>query len=254
MFGTLRCDTQRNGSEFTERPNGSLLGDSGVHVPQRSACDKCRSKKVRLPVRRQLLRFMANHCEQLRCSGQKSGCDRCKATATSCVYTETVDGRVSKRRKRPDARVLENVATSQPRPAPSPQLNSTSVPTAQPTKAAGWQQMGTPPSQENDPSQHHQDSDPAVSDLLEGLGSPMSSFEEDYMISDQMLRDILPDCGSQRMESYNMTTPDYTFHTGADMDGYFHFGPTTMDRNSVSSDHTQGTLTCTNHYESMNIG
>ncbi|KAL9123065.1 MAG: hypothetical protein Q9187_000392 [Circinaria calcarea] len=221
MFGTLRYDPQRNGSEFTERPNGSLLGDAGAHVPQHSACDKCRFKK-------------------LRCSGQKSGCDRCRATATSCVYSETVDGKGTRRRKRPDTRLQEKGLSSQSGAAPPTQLGSTNVFAPQSTEAAVGQQIGTPPRQENNPFQHEQGRDPAEDDMLGGLGSPVPSFEEDCIISDQMLRDIMPDYGSHGVGNYNTTTPDYTFHTDSNANDSFPFGSPILDSNSASSDHTQG--------------
>lgn len=48
MFGTLRYDSHNNNTEFEERATGVLLNDIG-HLPQHSACDKCRAKKVLRP-------------------------------------------------------------------------------------------------------------------------------------------------------------------------------------------------------------
>ncbi|KAF4546835.1 uncharacterized protein LTHEOB_13018 [Lasiodiplodia theobromae] len=68
MFGTLRCpegsrrqSSSRRSLSFVE--TGPFLGASFV------ACERCRSRKVR-------------------CSGQRSGCDQCKASSEPCSYRQ----------------------------------------------------------------------------------------------------------------------------------------------------------------------
>ncbi|KAF2113822.1 hypothetical protein BDV96DRAFT_118214 [Lophiotrema nucula] len=74
MFGVLQYDTRDNDIKFIER-TGSV--ESVGH----SACEFCRHKK-------------------LRCSGDSSGCERCKALSRKCIYPETNNNKTAKKHKR----------------------------------------------------------------------------------------------------------------------------------------------------------
>ena len=104
MFGMLRYDAKgASGSELvlesTSKPDFNGSGSGQQHL----ACEKCRARKVR--DRTSLELHVGNETDnsgllKLRCSGQKTGCDRCRASSSSCHYVEGPDGRGSRRRNR----------------------------------------------------------------------------------------------------------------------------------------------------------
>lgn len=112
MFGTLRYCPQSNATEFIRRSDAAL--DENGHVYQHSACDSCRSKKVC-----QLGHLLATRQgtdmrhEQLRCSGEKTGCARCGVTSSECVYSHS-------RSSRPKESRTRNRTSQGTQPEPSP--------------------------------------------------------------------------------------------------------------------------------------
>lgn len=50
MFGTLRYDAQNDDTHFIERTTDLLNGKGEGQRPRYSACDKCRAKKVLMPL------------------------------------------------------------------------------------------------------------------------------------------------------------------------------------------------------------
>lgn len=98
MFGTLRIHHKDHEVQFIDR-TGSILGDG---IAQRIACDLCRAKKVRFQFRAGDVWFIVLTKLQLRCSGQRTGCNRCEAAGCRCIYSPSAHGRdvrrVNKRR------------------------------------------------------------------------------------------------------------------------------------------------------------
>lgn len=83
MFGTLRYDSHNDRTEFLDRSARFHVNEQNGFSGQHAACDLCRAKK-------------------LRCSGQEHGCDRCKTSSSSCVYSTSRDDGRQKRRRRAD--------------------------------------------------------------------------------------------------------------------------------------------------------
>ncbi|KAK4210843.1 hypothetical protein QBC37DRAFT_428089 [Rhypophila decipiens] len=103
MFGTLRLNPSDAGPIFVERADGAAFSALGNNVPQHTACDQCRQKK-------------------LRCTGRKSGCDRCKANSIDCTYTQIFPGNGRRReRKRPASQHCHSRSRSASAPSPSPE-------------------------------------------------------------------------------------------------------------------------------------
>ncbi|KAH7150991.1 hypothetical protein DER46DRAFT_538399 [Fusarium sp. MPI-SDFR-AT-0072] len=96
MFGTLQFNHSANaGPTFVERADGATFSALGNNVLQHTACDQCRQKK-------------------LRCTGRKTGCERCKACSTECTYTELFGSNVRRKDRKRMAR--QNDAAQSPSP------------------------------------------------------------------------------------------------------------------------------------------
>ena len=65
---------------------------------QHAACNRCRLKKVYLLSL--LVRYSKSYDTQLRCSGQKNGCDRYKATSSVCEYNQNAEAKEQRKRRR----------------------------------------------------------------------------------------------------------------------------------------------------------
>ncbi|KAG7427955.1 hypothetical protein Forpi1262_v010873 [Fusarium oxysporum f. sp. raphani] len=103
MFGTLQFNHSANaGPTFVERADGAAFSALGNNVLQHTACDQCRQKK-------------------LRCTGRKTGCERCKACSTECTYTQLFGSNVRRKDRKRTAR--QNDAAAQ---SPSPEQQSES--------------------------------------------------------------------------------------------------------------------------------
>lgn len=257
MFGTLRYEPQRSGTEFVQGANAAHFHDVGGFVSQHSACDTCRSKKVKSLARCALHAIPGGYFWlwtdlflQLRCSGQKPGCDRCKSTSSPCIYSEVVDGRGTRRRKRPEAHSTGQTNPSSTRPSTRAQEASTAR-GEQGVKASAEQSSARKTTrQENDVS------DPIIvstdDNMFDRMQSPMRSFEEDSVISDQMLRDIMPDYDSEGVNFNEMMAADSTLPMDFEDDGYLSFSPTDANSSSVSCDLLQSTAFPWKSHQSMN--
>ncbi|KAF5973520.1 hypothetical protein FBULB1_8266 [Fusarium bulbicola] len=105
MFGTLQFNHSANaGPTFVERADGAAFSALGNNVLQHTACDQCRQKK-------------------LRCTGRKTGCERCKACSTECTYTQLFGSNV--RRKERKRTAWQNDAAARSR-SPSSEQQSES--------------------------------------------------------------------------------------------------------------------------------
>ena len=138
--------------------------------------------------------------KQLKCGGQKKGCDRCKTSLSVCNYSETGD---STQRRRKRAAVSSNASKSTALTLPS---HSTTEPKAsvKPSRLATSQEASsrttTSPEDDQEVEQVHSVSgDDMVADLLP---SPFLGTEEDGTISNQMLQDLMPDLGLPSMDDY----------------------------------------------------
>ncbi|KAF4439088.1 hypothetical protein FACUT_4442 [Fusarium acutatum] len=95
MFGTLQFNHSANtGPTFVERADGAAFSALGNNVLQHTACDQCRQKK-------------------LRCTGRKTGCERCKACSTECTYTQLFGSNVRRKDRKRTARQSDAAAQSQ---------------------------------------------------------------------------------------------------------------------------------------------
>ncbi|RKL32883.1 hypothetical protein BFJ72_g10383 [Fusarium proliferatum] len=95
MFGTLQFNHSANaGPTFVERADGAAFSALGNNVLQHTACDQCRQKK-------------------LRCTGRKTGCERCKACSTECTYTQLFGSNVRRKDRKRTARQNDAAAQSQ---------------------------------------------------------------------------------------------------------------------------------------------
>ncbi|KAF5699351.1 Zn(II)2Cys6 transcription factor (Eurofung) [Fusarium globosum] len=95
MFGTLQFNHSANaGPTFVERADGAAFSALGNNVLQHTACDQCRQKK-------------------LRCTGRKTGCERCKACSTECTYTQLFGSNVRRKERKRTARQNDAAAQSQ---------------------------------------------------------------------------------------------------------------------------------------------
>lgn len=105
MFGTLQFNhSATTGPTFVERADGAAFSALGNNVPQHTACDQCRQKK-------------------LRCTGRKTGCERCKASSTECTYTQLFGSNV-RRKDRKQTTSLNDTANTQ---SPSPEQSESDV-------------------------------------------------------------------------------------------------------------------------------
>ena len=93
MFGTLRIHHKDHEVQFIDR-TGSVLGHG---IAQRIACDFCRLKKVRLRTQADDVWPIVLTRLQLRCSGQRTGCNRCEASGCRCIYSPSAHSRNARR-------------------------------------------------------------------------------------------------------------------------------------------------------------
>ncbi|KAF5684518.1 C6 zinc finger domain-containing protein [Fusarium circinatum] len=94
MFGTLQFNHSANaGPTFVERADGAAFSALGNNVLQHTACNQCRQKK-------------------LRCTGRKTGCERCKACSTECTYTQLFGSNVRRKDRKRTARQNDAAARS----------------------------------------------------------------------------------------------------------------------------------------------
>lgn len=99
MFATLRYDNPSNDALTIQHAADASLERSG---PRNSACDRCRSRKVAHVPNAIMYIERSADCllVQQRCSGQKSGCDRCKHASAVCAYPSVTTENEPNRRKR----------------------------------------------------------------------------------------------------------------------------------------------------------
>ncbi|KAF5591085.1 C6 zinc finger domain-containing protein [Fusarium pseudoanthophilum] len=125
MFGTLQFNHSANaGPTFVERADGAAFSALGNNVLQHTACDQCRQKK-------------------LRCTGRKTGCERCKACSTECTYTQLFGSNVRRKDRKRTAR-QNDAATGSQSPASEQQSEAD---TMHSTAAATSRNSPSPPVQ-----------------------------------------------------------------------------------------------------------
>ena len=105
MFGTLRHDSISNDIVFVNHDFGSSTNKTdGPISSHHTACNKCRAEKVSPRVLREkggTTNCTTNRCSilQLKCSGEKTGCSRCKTSKSTCVYTKISRGEPARRQR-----------------------------------------------------------------------------------------------------------------------------------------------------------
>ncbi|KAM5434829.1 hypothetical protein McanMca71_002382 [Microsporum canis] len=185
MFGTIRYDKDTNSREHVELQRASGFEARG-YTPV--ACDRCRSRKVSgstSPLLTLQSRSIIGHkqfynssprknteeylltCLQLKCSGDKDGCEKCQAASVTCTYRDvssTKDSRkMSKRVRAPNNQL----------PTPSPCQGSCSN-----------QQQPLSTEMDQEPAQSTSESEP--------LNWPYSSSEEFTELPNTWMSSILP--------------------------------------------------------------
>ena len=138
---------------------------------------------------------------QIKCNGQKSGCDRCKVTSIPCVYADAMGGR--RRRCGEDRSCTKNQRL---------------VPPSQSTSTSGSRKSMSP--LKTTPS--NQTEIEEVDDLAMD-DPPLKTFEE-FLVSDQFLLDMMPGFGSQRLEE-SIRNSESSSHVNLDGNCRFKFGP-----------------------------
>lgn len=181
MFGTLRYNSRRGDTEFVDCTNEFLPHDADRQATSHLACDTCRMRK-------------------LKCSGQKTGCDRCRVTSTSCMYTAAGEGTSGRRQQRGEDR--------------SSVHSQRSTSSSQSSSASRLRQAMSPPKV----ARTDEYSDLVLHD------SPPQTFEEDFLISDEFLYDMIPGLGSRSLEDFVQTSKS-PFQSDLDANSEPIFGP-----------------------------
>lgn len=211
MFGTLRYDAQNDDTQFIERTTNPLSGEGDGQGPRYSACDKCRAKKViASPAYPDISVVLTALPLQQRCGGQRDGCDRCKRTSSTCVYSLEGKGRGNRRRRRTEGHNSTSPGDSPPSSAPFVRrtTNTNGSEKAVKSRAPSPPKLVTPP-----PSTTTQNA--SLDDVMDF--SPVGSFEDDFL----MIQDILPDYDGQNIDNYLDTL---TLPAQGDNDLDFYFG------------------------------
>lgn len=180
---------------------------------------------------------------KLRCSGQRSGCDRCKATSSACVYSDSGDGRGTRRRKRPEAQDYRQGASA-PSRSNGQSSSETTTNSASPKgmNSRDQSEMGT-----LDENMRDAGGDKVTKNAL---NSPLRTFDEDLLLSDQMLHDIMPGCGSPSGLDDFATQQDFSFFDlpmAAESDSRSLFSPTAVSTHFGSQTDLRNHTSCMHH-------
>ena len=208
MFGTLRYEPQSAQSCF----------QSGRYTSQRFACDTCRARKVRDIHPISVHHVISSSADallllrQLKCGGQKKGCDRCKSMSTKCIYSEP--GSSSRRRgKHPTISGHDNKPVSPNSSTRSPNKHTPATQYPEPAKTLG-SPAGSIACPRNSNAIEESTLFPEDDHLFSSFASPMQPMEEDSIIPDHILDDLMPDLGTQSMEEFPIqaSLDDYNHH------------------------------------------
>ena len=213
MFGTIQYVPQEDTLNF----------QSGPFAPQHSACKTCRARKVRLSLSSQtpkMLRDLANRsCRlQLKCGGQKTGCDRCKSARIQCTYSQ--DNGNNRRRSNNTATARHN---NQPKavnpPTSSSDTHNSAVQYSPPSRTVdSLARTGTGSRDGNAP--HEEPPFSSASNAFDPFASFLSSTDDDSTVADTCLQDLLPELNPQGMDT-RLDSPGFSIQsTFSDCDSY----------------------------------
>lgn len=97
MFGTLSQDHSTQASYIVQVTDPPFQTDRNARTPH-LACMACRTKKVS-PQSTPLQRPRLTEALQLKCSGEKTGCQRCQLKNLSCVFPDQSASRSARKQR-----------------------------------------------------------------------------------------------------------------------------------------------------------
>ena len=152
---------------------------------------------------------------QLKCSGQKTGCDRCKATSSTCTYGP-VDGK-ERRRRRTNNQKSNNSYTQRPS-----SRTGTGSAIGNAAKMAPESLEPLPPTSMNeDPV--GQTGTSGEDSMQNAVRSPIQSLQEEYAVSDQIMETLMPDFDSGSMEKF-LQMPELGYDSTSNLYDRLHYG------------------------------
>ncbi|KAL6154692.1 hypothetical protein ACJQWK_01280 [Exserohilum turcicum] len=113
MFGTLVCDLQHEPLTFVENTDPASALSRNRRDKPHASCELCRARKIR-------------------CSGQRSGCDRCIAMSVECKYRD----RTGRRKRQASNDGTRSAASSSTTPVPDTKQQDEIPPLAPPLATA----------------------------------------------------------------------------------------------------------------------
>jgi hypothetical protein len=140
---------------------------------------------------------------QLKCTGQKTGCDRCKATFNACSYSEAADGRERRRRQ---ASIPKNQKTTE---------SNISAEKAAP-QAVPLELQSTNSLNKDSDTLGNDGEDASDLHMLDSLPSPSALFGDGSLTWPQMLQDVFPEDGGMQSAEQFSTLPDMEWRTNED--------------------------------------
>ncbi len=139
MFGTLRYNSDTKDVEHVELERADGFEARGY---SRTACNECRARKVNTSSHLLTLNADQAYITQLKCSGDKNGCQRCHAISITCVYQSNSD-KSTDRSGRQSTRSFTH-STSISSPNNSLEIEQTTRPQSRQRPADQTQFTGTP--------------------------------------------------------------------------------------------------------------
>ncbi|KAL8898730.1 MAG: hypothetical protein Q9192_001929 [Flavoplaca navasiana] len=155
---------------------------------------------------------------QLKCGGQKTGCDRCKSARIQCTYSQ--DNGNNRRRSNNTATARHN---NQPKavnpPTSSSDTHNSAVQYSPPSRTVdSLARTGTDSRDGNAP--HEEPPFSSASNAFDPFASFLSSTDDDSTVADTCLQDLLPELNPQGMDT-RLDSPGFSIQsTFSDCDSY----------------------------------
>ncbi len=111
MFGTLRYNSDTKDVEHVELERADGFEARGYC---RTACNECRTRKVNNSSRLLTPNADQVYITQLKCSGDKNGCQRCRAISTTCIYQSNADKSTHRLRRQSTQSFTHSTSMSSP--------------------------------------------------------------------------------------------------------------------------------------------
>ncbi|KAF2973288.1 hypothetical protein GQX73_g403 [Xylaria multiplex] len=148
MYGTLRFDSNNTDKVLIQKP----VDPTSARPAVQQACQSCRDKKVK-------------------CSGERSGCNRCKTLSKPCTYSSRPSKRARNTKIDVEAVVVkphqQQETTTQPQPSPQYQQNA---------EREREREMDCSPKAQ-------QDIDFSAMDVVDANGPAMMDFDVEGLVS-----------------------------------------------------------------------